>query len=377
MNGWSGALAPDMRANPDYQLHHWESLPADYRRRVERTVDRATIFGVLVGRSGTRLRDKLVDRAAAELFAALREPTRVPATASDRLAELVLDDVLQVRLADGFLSGPLAYEARGDIPALPPPVDRLGRLSRAALDHAERLRLPHVDALTARLYRYHRVPLSGRWTRTYPDRAAVLDALGAARPTAGWDGPIEPATLPGWLCWARQEGRAVGRAGFPYKLYVSPHVADLPVVLPATVGALATSAASRFKIAASAAGLLRPDKIVVHLRNAAELAAVAVHLTAALAGIRPHGVPFTAELAGAGLLSWGGDPPAADAPAGDGSESWRYSVCRRLAEHLVAAQAAPLRRVRPAEYALVRLAADGVDVACFAPSTLLIPVGTR
>ena len=58
--------------------------------------------------------------------------------------------------------------------------------------------------------------------------------------------------------------------------------------------------ANQFKVGPDAAGLLRPDKFVVYLRDAAELRAVAAELTRALAGARPHGVPFSAELAGDG-----------------------------------------------------------------------------
>jgi hypothetical protein len=94
---------------------------------------------------------------------------------------------------------------------------------------------------------------------------------------------------------------------------------------------------------------------------------------AALDGARPHGVPFSAELAGDGLLSWGGDPPEDAGPVGGGAESWRLSVCRRLAEYLVAAQRASLHHLRPADFALARLAVDGVDVRSFAPADLPPP----
>lgn len=144
-------------------------------------------------------------------------------------------------------------------------------------------------------------------------------------------------------------------------------------MLPDIVGALAANGTPHFKVGTGAAGLLRPDKIVVYLAGAVELGINAQALAVALEGVRPHGVPFSAELAGDGLLSWGGDPRAEAGPAGGGAESWRLSVCRRLAEHLAAAKRAPLRRLTPAQYALGRLAADGVSLPSFAPASLPLP----
>jgi hypothetical protein len=143
--------------------------------------------------------------------------------------------------------------------------------------------------------------------------------------------------------------------------------------VPAFVTALTGTDALHFKLGADAAGLLRPDKLVVYLRDADELAAVADRLAGALAGARPHGVPFSAEVAGDGLLSWGGDPAPDAGPVGARPESWRLSVCRRLAEHLVAARTAPSPGTDPVRYALARLAADGVRLPEFTPAALTAP----
>jgi hypothetical protein len=176
------------------------------------------------------------------------------------------------------------------------------------------------------------------------------------------------------LSWARREDRRRSRTGqLPYKLYVSPHVDALPDVLPALVEALTAAGAPRFKVGADAAGLLRPDKIVVYLNDVRQLESVAQAVEAVLNGVPPHGVPFSAEMAGDGLLSWGGDPPADTRAVGGRAESWRLWVCRRLAEHLVAAQLAPLRRTHPRDFALARLALDGIDVCSFAPANLDAP----
>jgi hypothetical protein len=349
-------------------------MPDGYKRSLDGSVDPATVFGVLIASPGSFLPDKLVDEAGAELFTTLRDPGRAPAAAADRLAGLVLDGVLEVRTARGFVCGPVAYEELLDVECVPAPIDRVSQLSVAALTYAERLPILSVDRLTARMYGYHRVPLSTRWTRAYPDAAAVLELLAPTTMTHHWLGPVDTGERVDWLSWIRdQDPLATDPAGLPYKLYVSPHVDALPEALPAAITALTATSAPRFKLGADAAGLLRPDKLVVYLRNVQELRAVAQALTRALAGVRPHGVPFSAELAGDGLLSWGGDPPADAGPLGGGVESWRLSVCRRLAEHLVAAKRSPLRHVRPMQYAMARLAADGVRLPTFAPTGLADP----
>jgi hypothetical protein len=374
--GWQHALERDVRASAAYRLWSLESLPDRYRRSLEGLgADPSTIFGFLVADAGSGLPDKVVDAAGAALFSALQHPGRLPPSAHHRLAELVLDGVLEVDSREGFVCGPVAYETLTSEPvALSASRDRLSRLSHAALAYAERLRLPDVHRVASRLYCYHRIPLSQRWIRAYPGPTAVLDLLRGSTLSRHWIALAEGGGTTHWLSWARRDDRRRSRAGqLPYKLYVSPHVDALPDVLPALVEALTAAGASRFKVGADASGLLRPDKIVVYLSDVRKLESVAQAVEAVLDGVPPHGVPFSAELAGDGLLSWGGDPPEDTRPVGGRAESWRLWVCRRLAEHLAAAQVAPLHRTRPHDFALARLALDGVDVRSFAPANLDSP----
>jgi hypothetical protein len=359
----------EVRANPAYRLYAWELLPASVRRSVESGPTALSgAGGVLVGPRDQSLPVKVVDAAGADLFRRLRRPGWVPELPAGRVTELILDGVLEVRTADGFVSGPAAYGHLVGSTVVPQPRSRLARISHAAVDYGARLQLCSPELLRGRLYAYHRIPLSARWRRAVPGPEAVLEMLRGPAPRH-WAGPVGRDIGSSWLSWSRR-GDTTPSSRFPYKLYVSPAVEHLADALPRIVEVLTATSAARFKVGAAAAGLLRPDKVVVHLRDAAELSEVAAALSTALDGIRPHGVPFSAELAGDGLLSWGGDPPAEMGPVGGGEESWRSSVCRRLAEHLAAAQAAPVGRIEPAAYALARLATDGVDVAEFAPSDL-------
>ena len=350
-----------------------DALPEAYVSSLEGLgINRATAFGLLVADAASGLPDKVVDRSAADLFAALQQPGPVPSIASDSFAALVLDGVLELETADGFVNGPMAYEAGLACDELPPPEprDRLSRLSLDALAYAERLRLSDVNSLTARLYCSYRVPLSRRWACAYPDPGAVLELMPKRTLSRHWFGPVVDESRD-WISWGRRDERLKSRsADFPYKLYVSPDIEAVPEVLCPLVDTMTDAGVAQFKIGADATGLLRPDKIVVYLGSAEELATVAGAVGTTLAGVAPHGVPFSAELGGDGLLSWGGDPPSGAGPVGAARESWRVSVCRRLAESLLRAQAAPLRRTRPASFALARLALDGVDVRSFAPATL-------
>jgi hypothetical protein len=256
---------------------------------------------------------------------------------------------------------------------VPEPVDRLGRTSYDAVRWAGGLPTLGVGALSGRLYGFGRLPLSQRWIRIYPQPSSVLSLLDPVGLERHWRIAPAAAGRVDWLSF-RRRGRLLPTATeLPYKLYLSPHPDALPEVLGVVARALADTPASVFKIGPHAAGLLRPDKLVIYLRDAGELLLTARALADALRGARPHGVPFSAELAGGGLLSWGGDPSPDAGPVGERAESWRLSVCRRLAESLAAAKRAPLRRLTPESFALGRLALDGVHLPSFAPSSVPPP----
>jgi len=375
LGGWSEALTRDVRTNRAYRLCPLAALPATHRRALQSACSESSvIFGLLIAEPGSGLRDKVVDDAGAALFTTLRKPGRLPTNDGNRLAQLVLDSVLEIDTENGFVSGPLAFATVDGLDDRPGPEDRLASLSRAALDYAARLELPTVEQTAARLYCFNRVALSPRWRRAYPNPRAVHDLLRGPTLSRHWvehftweDGP------PDWLSWTRR-GEPQRRKRTRYKLYVSPAVDELPDVLTTLIDALTTAGARHFKIGPSAAGLVRPDKIVVYMDDATELAAVANSLDVALRGVRPHGVPFTAEFAGDGLLSWGGDPAGGSGPLGAPPESWRQSVSRRLAEYLHAGRRAAIAQVSPTQFALARLAADGVDVRAFAPTDIPAPV---
>ena len=123
-----------------------------------------------------------------------------------------------------------------------------------------------------------------------------------------------------------------------------------------------------------AADLLRADKCVLYFDRYPDLARTAEDLCRSFGqrsdGPPPaHGVPFTAEVDSAGLVSWGLDPPA-DSRWLDWqpSESWRSWLVRRLA---LALEEATRQGESPSDatrFALARLTLEGVDTARWLPA---------
>jgi hypothetical protein len=136
----------------------------------------------------------------------------------------------------------------------------------------------------------------------------------------------------------------------------------LPSVFIGLAHALFAARAEQFKVGVGTAGLLRPDKIVAYFGTRDDLFAAAPPIRRALGGVPAHGVPFSAEIADAGLLSWGIDPRGASTVWG---ASWRQWITTMLASALVGAAAASVEE--RCTRAQSRLRLEGVDPATFSP----------
>jgi hypothetical protein len=358
------------RASPGYELVVWDRLEPGERQLLDELAADPSFYGILRPRDGTGRSVRAVDRDTALLFLTLREPSPLPsfarAAGGGAVADLVLDGVLEVGDGDGFVTGGAGASLLLDAPAASSQ-HRLGTLSLSALRYAAALRLADAQALAARLYAYNRLPLTPQWAERAPDGRGVLRFLDV-REAAGWS--VGTGGGGAWLQWNRRGARTAG-AGHPtHKLYVSPLPDALPEAFRLLLGVLERTPVAHFKVGGDAAGLLRPDKLVLYFDDARDLAAVADALAGALAGIPAHGVPFTAPIDDAGLLSWGMDPlPNARPVSWLPSESWRSWLARELASALVAngGSAAPA----PVEPALDRLRRRGVDIERWVPTPLL------
>ena len=360
-----------VRASRDYRLAQPEELPLETRQTLERSMPAGQLAGVLVSRAGG-LADRAVDQAGAALFRHLVEPVDAVETglvAADLVAP-VLDGVLEIESDTGWVSGPSAYRM---LDLVVPSVgdDGCSVASVTALRRAARFGGRDVTAAWVRLYCSGRLPMSAAWA----DRLRVAGGVerfatsGAGRALRRhWSGPGSDDAK-GWLIWRHLDPSRRRAVSWGEKLYVGVR----PDAVPAAVAAVAAIGGEvglpAFKIAAQPIGLRRSDKIVLYCQDATQRDQLGRRLARALEGADPQPVPFTSALVPTGLVSWGSDPPDHVGPPDvEGGQSWRTWLCQQLAESLVAAVARPAPDLAPHEFALGRLAVEGVDPRTFTPS---------
>lgn len=365
-------LSRTLRANPLYDLVLFDRLPEEERRALAEAVREPGFYGVLRPRGESALAIRSVDRDTALLFLTLREPGPFPGYARGMLGEaaaravarLVADGVLEMADGEGFVSGAAALGLLSGEPG-ELGAGRIAKLSLAALQHAQTLPANDVSQLAASLYAFNRRPLTPRWRRLLPSAEAVEAYLGidpGGRNRRRLEGSWIPILMEGWLCWGTRA--RLEDAGATHKLYVSPAPEALADSFGVVLDALTEARAYQFKIGSDALGLLRPDKIVAYFHGFEALAQASVVVERHLGGVAAQGVPFTSEIGGDGLLSWGVDPPRSEE-----KESWRLWLARRLARGILDARHA--EAAEPWRFAVERLRLEGVDPATWTPGALL------
>ncbi|HET9226365.1 MAG TPA: hypothetical protein VFR31_06840 [Thermoanaerobaculia bacterium] len=356
------------RANPAFELVLFDRLELREREALANLRKDPDFYGILRPREAS-LGIKSVDRETALLFLTLKEPGPLPSYMRTMLgdgivrvvARLVADAILEVEEEGRYLSGaaalPLFTERRSVSGG-----GRLADISLAALRYAQDLAEDDPLTLSYRLYGYNRRPLTPAWKRLLPNGAAVLAWLGG--PVRGWE--KTGASTESWLSWHSRQDSDLSGGGATWKLYVSPVPEALPESFGAIVEALSAGRAAQFKVGSDAYGILRADKIVAYFPSFERLAAAAEALASRLSGIPAQGVPFTSEIGGDGLLSWGVDPPREESVFGTG-ESWRLWLTHRLARALISARS----EQEPWRFALERVRLEGVDTDSWTPGAAL------
>jgi len=378
-------LDKNFRANPQYQLYPFDRLPPEQHEALRDLTKDPDFYGVLVAQEGGTRTTKSVCRDTALLFFTLSQPGPLPAylratfgeQCNQAVAELVLDGVLEIERDGRYVCGSEAYDlVYGERPVVEAQ-GKLAQLAQAALQYGQSLAIDDSARLSARLYFYNRMPLSPRWKRQFPGRDAVAAYLGTESGGANrrlladrWARMKLLPEFDGWFEWESRmvrASKAETRQG--YELYVSPQPEFVREVFQVVVEVLMESPAHHFKVGNDAAGLLRPDKIVIYFWNFEALQAAGKEIGRRLAGCPAQGVPFTAGInEDDGLLSWGIDPPPdKGALAWQEHESWRLWVTNRLATALVAAKKARTTRLEPWRFALERLRLENVDTETWTP----------
>lgn len=383
-DGLRPLLGRVFRANPAFRLVAHADLTEDERAPLAALAATPDHFGVLLPAPGSGLGVQALDRAAARLLDGLAEPGPLPEPLREgsrpddnrRVALLVLDGVLEIEAAGGFVSGPRAHGEVLETPLRAPrPATGVARLSDEALRRAQALPVDDPARLASWLYGFGTLPLSPAWLRRLPgwpevERLAGLDAAAAAGRRLREH--FHPTPTAGWMNWrhARASLRHADADGSrpAYKLYVSPPPAALADVAGPLVDLLVEREVAAMKLGRDARGVLRPDKVVVYFDEPAALHAFAADLEARISGCPAHGVPFTAALDDDGVLSWGVDPPrSARIPGWRGSESWRVWITERLARALHRTRAVAGGTPEPRLAALDRIRVEGVDPDSWLP----------
>ena len=372
------------RANPGYQLVLFDRLPPEQQEALRDLTRDPDFYGVLIPREGGSRNTKSVCRDTALLLFALDQPGPLPAYAramlgencNQAIAELVLDEVLQMESEGGFVCGSAAYELIYQQRPATETEGALPRLTRAALEYGQALDIEDSGKISARLYFYNRLPLSATWKRRFPDQNSVASYLGIEgggairRYLEGRWTRLKPSSqFEGWFQWQTQADRTPdARDRQVYKLYASPKPEFVRETFQAFVEVLTDSPAHHFKVGWDAAGLLRPDKMVAYFWTFDALREAAGKMGARLKGCAAQGVPFTAALQDDGLLSWGIDPAAEKGTLSwQERPSWRLWVTNRLAAALVAAKTSPNSGLEPWRFALQRLRLENVDTDTWTP----------
>jgi hypothetical protein len=372
-----------LRANPDYELVLLDRLALSEQFKFRDGYDGDDLYGALLPRSDdSRLEPRAVSTDTALLLLSLASPGPLPryvierlGTAAERTVQrLVVDEVLQVRRGNDFVSGagavavPVCAQAEATL--------FTQNLAVAALTYGQRLSGLSVEELGRRLYFYGRQPVSPLLRCRFASMLAAEEHLGGGLSglvqsmlPVGWyalSSPIDANRDAYWWQWGYQPSLARARHRGGHKLYISPAVDSMAPVLEQVVRVIIAAHGVRgFKVASGVAGICRPDKIVVYVEHLDDLLEVADRLASDLSGSPAYGVPFTAAVTHDGLLAWGIDPPSGRF-ATPRATSWRMWLTQRLAGYL--AEFTPSDGTEPWEYALERLRLSGINIRTWEPA---------
>lgn len=361
----------------------FDRLSAAERRLLEQPRRDPDDYGILRPRADTKLSAKSVSRDTALLLYTLAESSYLPQYVSNELGErcdsvigrMIADGILEMEVAGRMVSGPAALQA---LEVTAPAADRLGMLnalSRRALEYGAALQVEDPRQLSWRLYTYNCVPASERWHRLLRDSDAVEEYLqindGRLARMVGsrWARATTAANGAAWMAWHSIESAKGRESASIFKLYVSPANHELPAGFRSIAQVLFDSHAFSWKAGNGVYGLLRPDKIVAYFHDLSDLHATARELQKTLCECEAQGVPFTAGIDDAGLLSWGIDAPRnANATTWDERQSWRGRLCDLMATALIQGRASTEGTEAPADFAFQRLRLEGVDPNNWSPT---------
>ncbi len=373
-------LHETFRANPVYDMAELGCLNYPEQMALDSLLANEEVFGVFKPKlASNNANYKIAYKDVALLFYFLQQPSTLPNfitcqyddEINKTLAKLVLEEVLEIKVDNEFISGISASKIiYKDFEKKPSDELYLAGLSQKAISYALKLHGLDTRSIASRLYSYNTVPalkhLYGQLTTShdiesflYNGHTAVWNEILYKK----WQRHYNPDANY-WLSWFRKgpENSIQFYQHHTYKMYISPAIAAMPEAFAKSILPLTNSNAFSFKIGASRHGLLRPDKFVVYFHSYNDLLAAAGVLEETLTGLPVQGVPFTAQLDKEGLLSWGVDAPRKNYPDNMEGASWRLQVTEKLAAAISQAQNTKCGE-EAMEYVSKRMALEGID--CF------------
>lgn len=343
------------RANPRYTLTPLDRLDPSQLSNAQAYGLDSSAYGVFLPAAGSPLHVRSACADSALLVLSLQSPARIPqylrrqnpAGWIEEVKKLLLDEVLEVRVGDAYLSGTALLVENALLADTPPEGgDLLSSLSTRALLHAEKVDILDPSILAGRLYCFNRRPFcpDSHGGLVGPGRVAAFLGLDELEKEASfrrhWRRQPSSPAFSGWQNFFPLEPgkrtRVEGR--WTCKLYISAQWSHMPGILHRFLSnPRSHECATGFKVPCDVFGLLRPDNFVVYLRSKEALRELADSLASSLQGIPVQGVPFSSPLSRDGLLSWGADPPRGS-DYGRAGESWRSWLANQLAANIVQAK---------------------------------------
>ena len=373
-----------IRANSDIEIVAFDELLSFERAALGITDPDPDYYGIIYRKGARGQNVKAICTKTADLLQHLQGKEEFPDTffveqsgeTNAEIAELVLDGILEICHRGRFVSG---VDARDAVYQPTDAIENFGTISRLsieALKHGQSLPIDVPEQLSAQMYFYNRVPISPKWMALLGSEEQVAAHLGIAGGGASaglldnhWTLSSRTPERAGWLAWWRKRHvRNQNKSSAIFKLYVSPALNAVASAFAGIVEVFTEEGVPQFKVGADLLGLARPDKIVAYFDSFEHVEHVARRLEERLGEVKVQGVPFTADLGGDGLLSWGIDPREKPVLDQEIPFSWRLWITHHLAKSLIVARQSPRADVEPWRFALERLNFEGVETDTWTPT---------
>ena len=374
-------LNEQFRVNPLYTLREWNDLTHHEKKLISGLHDEEDVYGVFSpGTPGSQLTIKLAYHELALVYLHLSRSSLLPHYLSSlnadsfnqAIAQLVLDQVLEIKWEEKYVSGVHATEAifgksvhrSENIPGF------IAGLSNQGIEYVLHLNNGDMRTIANRLYTYNTLPWDPCLKRNFNEKTDTRDFVFSASHTLlisllnkEWHLINDPGK-DHWLGWSRrnfpgQSPTVIDKE--TYKLYISPVMQDLPKMMNLVLPVLTSSEAFSFKIGNGIHGLLRPDKMVVYFNSRSSLLQVAEELKNKLGDFTVQGVPFTAQIDEKGILSWGVDPPGSDVLEAIEGGSWRCRVTDQIALAIIQSRDERIDHQQAMEFIGSKLFVAGID----------------